>query len=164
MHIALIERWNATVADDDEVWVLGDVAMGHFAESIALVESLKGHKVLVAGNHDRCWAGHGDRALRYLDVYRQVGFERIIQTPIEVDVAGVRVLVSHFPYRGDTQPVDRHHEHRPTDDGLAILHGHVHTRWRVDGRQINVGIDVRDFAPVSDDVVAAELGRLSTPV
>ncbi|MGE0881173.1 MAG: metallophosphoesterase family protein [Acidimicrobiia bacterium] len=157
MHEGLIERWNDAVGADDEVWVLGDVAMGRFDESIALVKRLRGRKVLVAGNHDRCWAGHGDRAVGYGDVYRAAGFERIVQTATKIDVAGTSVVVSHFPYRGDTQPVDRYVEHRADDTGLVILHGHVHGNWQVNGRQINVGVDVRDYAPVSEDMLAREI-------
>jgi calcineurin-like phosphoesterase family protein len=58
MNIALIERWNEAVGDDDEVVVLGDFAMGRIAETLPLAALLRGRKVLLAGNHDRCWSGH----------------------------------------------------------------------------------------------------------
>ena len=44
-------------------------------------------------------------------------------------------------------------EHRPKDDGSWLLHGHIHEKWRQNGRQINVGVDAWDFAPVSDDTL-----------
>jgi calcineurin-like phosphoesterase family protein len=47
MNRALIDRWNSVVADDDEVWVLGDVALGPIAQSLALIDELHGDKVLV---------------------------------------------------------------------------------------------------------------------
>ena len=40
MDRGLINRWNATVADDDEVWVLGDVAMGRIDDSLRLIGEL----------------------------------------------------------------------------------------------------------------------------
>lgn len=30
------------------------------------------------------------------------------------------------------------------------LHGHVHEKWRVLGRQVNVGVDVWDYRPVAE--------------
>ena len=44
-------------------------------------------------------------------------------------------------------------QHRPKDDGGWLLHGHIHEKWRQNGRQINVGVDAWNFAPVSDDTI-----------
>lgn len=61
---------------------------------------------------------------------------------------------SHYPYAGDSQDgPDRYTERRPADEGGWLLHGHVHHQWRVNGRQINVGVDVWDFAPVSAETL-----------
>ena len=53
MNTSLIDRWNALVQPGDDVWVLGDVAMGHIADTLPLVGRLAGYKRLLAGNHDR---------------------------------------------------------------------------------------------------------------
>lgn len=55
MNAAFIELWNQWVGPDDEVWVLGDVAMGRINDSLELVRKLNGRLHLVACNHDRCW-------------------------------------------------------------------------------------------------------------
>lgn len=89
MNDELIRRWNETVSSDDEVWVLGDVALGPIADSLALVERLAGQ--------------------------------------------------------------------RPADAGLVLLNGHVHERWKVNGRQVNVGVDVWDYRPVSDAQILSAL-------
>jgi calcineurin-like phosphoesterase family protein len=60
MHRQLIERHNDVVRPNDTVWVIGDVCMGSISESLALVSRFHGVKRLVAGNHDRCFAGHRD--------------------------------------------------------------------------------------------------------
>jgi calcineurin-like phosphoesterase family protein len=57
MNEALIEKWNSRVGEVDEVYVLGDLAMGHIGETLPLAGLLNGSKVLVPGNHDRCWDG-----------------------------------------------------------------------------------------------------------
>ena len=90
MDRGLIERWNATVADDDEVWVLGDVAMGRIEESLRLIGELHGTKLLVPGNHDRCWPGRGDSAAEWVGRYRDAGFADVLPEIVELTSAGSR--------------------------------------------------------------------------
>lgn len=157
MNDGLIDRWNDTVADADTVWVLGDVALGPIDRTLALVDCLAGHKVLVAGNHDRCWAGHGLRAQAWTERYRDAGFEQIHQGAVAVDVdgSGATVTACHFPYQGDSQDDDRYPAYRPVDRGGWLLHGHVHDRWQQRERMINVGVDVWDYRPVNIEVLAS---------
>src|SRR5687768_1882488 len=50
---ALAERWNEIVGPQDEVWHLGDFALGPPPERIsALLASLNGRKHLIIGNND----------------------------------------------------------------------------------------------------------------
>jgi calcineurin-like phosphoesterase family protein len=61
----------------------------------------------------------------------------------------------HRPYRGDSGDVERYSRFRPVDEGMWLLHGHVHDKWRREGRMINVGVDVWDFTPASErDIIA----------
>ena len=119
MNEALIERWNDAVQPDDLVWVLGDVAMGRIGETLPLVSRLAGRKQLVAGNHDRCWDGHGTKAAEWTQRYLDAGFSEIHQGAITLTVGGHVVLACHFPYRGDSQAFDRYPEARPTDAGWS---------------------------------------------
>lgn len=148
MDRALVDRWNETVDPDDEVWVLGDFALGRIAVTLPMARELHGTKVLVAGNHDRCWHGHGDRARRWTDRYLEAGFAEVRQGDVRLQVGATSVLACHFPYRGDSQPHDRYLGHRPVDEGEWLLHGHVHERWGQEGRMINVGVDVNGFRPI----------------
>jgi calcineurin-like phosphoesterase family protein len=157
MNAALLDGWRSVVGPDDVVWVLGDVALGRIEHSLALVAGLPGEKHLVAGNHDRCWAGHGTRARGWEDRYRAAGFTAVHQGTVATTVGGADVLLCHFPYDGDSQDRDRFVEHRPVDRGGWLLHGHVHERWRQRGRMINVGVDVHDYRPVAEDALAALL-------
>lgn len=159
MDERLVDRWNERVADDDTVLVLGDVALGPIASSLGLVRRLAGRKVLVAGNHDRCWAGNGKKAGAWHERYLDAGFVEVRQGTIEVEVGGHRVRAGHFPYEGDSHDEDRFTSHRPDDDGSWLLHGHVHDCWRQRGRMINVGVDAWDYRPVSEDDVAALVER-----
>jgi calcineurin-like phosphoesterase family protein len=154
MSDALIENWNDAVAPDDTVWVIGDFALGRIADTLPVVSTLHGRKILVAGNHDRCWAGHGRRADGWTERYREAGFDEVIQGSTRVDVGGTTVVLCHFPYRGDSQLRDRYIEHRPIDQGDWLLHGHVHDRWAQNGRMINVGVDATSYCPIASETIA----------
>jgi len=157
MNDELIGRWNDTVADADTVWVLGDVALGPIEQTLALVDRLAGHKLLLAGNHDRCWTGYGPKGQAWNGRYAAAGFEEIHQgeVTVPVDGTGVEVTACHFPYRGDSHDDERYPEHRPVDRGGWLLHGHVHDRWRQRGRMINVGVDAWEYRPVSSHTIVS---------
>ena len=151
MNEALLANWTDTVSEDDEIWVLGDVAMGRIAETLPPIAALPGRKHLVPGNHDRCWPGN--RRVRPVDeqMYVDVGFE-IHPGSVDLHLENVPVVACHFPVAGDSQVEDRFVDHRPVvpADGW-LLHGHVHQNWKVNNGQINVGVDVWDFRPVSEE-------------
>ncbi len=159
MDAILVANWNAVVSDDDDVWVLGDVAMGPIDEGLANVGRLAGHKVLVTGNHDRCWAGNPRGHDEWLERYQRAGFAEIHQGTVETTLEGRAVLAAHFPYEGDSHDEDRFTRWRPVDTGAWLLHGHVHTKWQVKGRQINVGVDVWNHTPVSATTLARIIDR-----
>ena len=166
MDRALVERWNAVVAAEDEVWVLGDLAMGRIADSLALVGELRGRKVLVSGNHDRCWIGNGHRAERWAQRYLDAGLAEIRQGQVEHRIGATDVLLCHFPYEGDSHDEDRFDEHRPVDRGGWLIHGHVHETWAQRGRMINVGVDATGYRPISEAELATmiEQGPRDRPV
>ena len=125
MDAFLVERWNATVAPDDEVWHLGDVAR-RAADVPALLDRLNGTKHLLRGNNDADavlhapgWASVGDYA--------------------ELDVGGRKLVLCHYPFRS------WHAQHR----GALNLHGHSHGRLKPMPRQFDVGVDAQDWAPVT---------------
>jgi calcineurin-like phosphoesterase family protein len=152
MNEALIENWNATVGPTDIVWVLGDAVMGKIADTLPLISRLNGRKALVYGNHDRMF--EPKKRTEWTQKYKEVGFLEICKEAyIHVPGQEQKVALSHFPYSGDSHDEDRFSEHRLTDNGMWLLHGHVHDAWRRNGRQINVGIDVWDYKPVHIDQI-----------
>lgn len=148
MNAALVAAWNAAVGPDDEVWVLGDLAMGRIEQTLAVARQLVGHKHLLVGNHDKPFRS------RAADQYEAAGFQLHHGTTTIDLPGGVPALACHFPYRGDSGDHDRYVEHRPTDQGAWLLHGHVHERWRQRGRMINVGVDAWAGSPVTDTHLA----------
>lgn len=149
MNAGLAARWAETVGADDEVWILGDLAMGRIAETLPLVADLPGRKILVPGNDDRCWAGAKDPT-RWRDVYRrEARLEAIVDAPARHRLPdGTVCTIDHFSYAGDSRDDDRYRPWRPVDGGGWLLHGHVHGAWRRRGRQIDVGVDAWAGRPV----------------
>ena len=162
MDAELIRRWNETVAPDDIVLHLGDLALGPIAESLPLTAQLHGHRFLVPGNHDRVSpATQSRRAIeRFAPLYEEAGWT-ILPEVISGFRAGAHILASHYPYSGDTQDEDRHPAHRPIDRGLPLLHGHTHDRENGPiGHQFHAGVDAFGFAPIPMTLVDAWLEDL----
>jgi calcineurin-like phosphoesterase family protein len=154
MNEAIIERWNAVVKPADTVFHLGDVAMGTIAESLPLVDRLNGNKALVIGNHDRIFCENKPAMKeRFWPIYES-HFNWVME-----GLWWDEFLMSHFPYEGDSHEEDRHTDCRPVDRGQWLVHGHVHTEWKIRGRQINVGVDVWDFTPVHFDQIMEVIGN-----
>jgi len=154
MDADLVERWNAVVRPTDTVYVLGDVAVS--TAGLGPVDQLAGRKILICGNHDAPWAGHPRRG--DARPYREAGFAEIHPHLHHTTVAGRRVRLAHLPYSthqiGAPFPA-----WKPTDDGVPLLHGHVHEERRASTSpagtpEVNVGVDVWDFAPVSAEELA----------
>jgi calcineurin-like phosphoesterase family protein len=141
MDEALIARWNQTVGPDDTVWHLGDLALGPaLARAGALLDALAGQKHLIAGNNDPAsvralpgWASVADYA--------------------ELDLGGAHLVLCHFPFRSWSGMAK----------GALNLHGHSHGRMAPLPRQIDVGVDAWDFAPVALDRLLAPARRRHAP-
>jgi calcineurin-like phosphoesterase family protein len=158
MNETMVARWNKVVHPSDEVYVIGDFAMGKLEHSITYAERLVGNKFLIPGNHDRCWGGHG-KSERWLPTYEAVGFT-VLSSNYIMEIGGQPIELCHFPFTGDSRGTDRFSGNRPDDIGQFLLHGHIHTGWQTRDRQMNVGVDVWDFYPVSEDQVTEWIGSL----
>lgn len=150
MDAELVRRWNDTVAPDDVVLHLGDLALGPIEQSIALTAQLNGRRFLVPGNHDRVSPAAQNRRMieRFTPVYESADWT-ILPEIVQGTRHGLRLLASHYPYWGDTQSEERHTSHRPVDRGIPLIHGHTHDRDRgADRHQFHVGIDAFDYRPI----------------
>ena len=178
MNTALIDNINSVAAtvSDPELHILGDICMGKLDESLTWLSLIECPMVLYPGNHDRfslAYQRKGDRiakiqeaAERYSQAANgaEVKLERL-DKPSEfiapfIDPAGWPVKMSHYPYVGDSHGEDRHADMRPRNEGGAIIHGHVHEEWKVNGNQFNVGVDVNDFKPVLEEEILTWLETL----
>ncbi len=109
MHSTVKDKWNAKVTNGDTVYILGDLAMrGTQEDLIAFVSTLKGHKVMVKGNHDDI------KDLRYKQLFDEIcDYKEISDT---LDGKNVKLVLCHYPI------LMWKNQHR----GSILLYGHVH--------------------------------------
>lgn len=152
---AIVSNWRARVRRDDVVFVLGDIAVSSPEGALSLMHWLPGKKHLIAGNHDGCHPLHRDSykwQLKYLKAFDSV------QAFARRRINGQDVLLSHFPYSADRGEA-RYTQYRLADEGLWLLHGHTHSheKW-TSPREIHVGLDAWNLAPVSLEAIADMMG------
>lgn len=148
MRQELTSRWNSKVSARDRVYVLGDFAFGTRDYIKRVLADLNGEKYLILGNHDRPLKKEG-RAL-------EAGFAWA-GSNLSYQLGKHLVNLSHYPYAGAEFALDRFVDKRPKNNGSWLLHGHVHTAWKIkpEQRMINVGVDQWDYAPVSAEELEA---------
>ena len=154
MDNAIIERWNRNT-----VYVLGDLSWYQTNKTIALMKQLKGHKVLLKGNHDKYSNG----------AFKEMGFERVYDY-LEMKDDGRDVVLCHYPI-----PCFNKRFY-----GAYMLYGHVHNtlEWNfmkslrrdfeaIDTRcnMFNVGVMCWNYEPVTlDEIIAADCEDLGKVV
>ena len=118
MDDCMFRAWNSTVRDEDLVLHLGDVTLlSRPSRAPALSEklqNLKGHKILLQGNHDR---------KEMLKAYRQWGWVTLSSLSVG------DVLFSHRP----VYPLNRLNR--------LNIHGHCHGTSRGDSTHTDIGVD-----------------------
>ncbi len=160
----LVDQWNATVAEGDVVYCLGDFCFG-LEQTCDVLPFLNGEKILITGNHDPFFkqlvSSNKRSREEARDLALQAGFSEIhMQHKLVLPGVGL-VSLSHFPYTPpDTKNLLayelRYLEHRPEiGKEKLLLHGHVHSQWL--GKKhpgmppmLNIGVDMWGMKPVSE--------------
>lgn len=161
MNEELISRYNSVVKPNDMVYFLGDVCMGKLDDNLPLLHRLNGTKLLILGNHDRPSMAYHHKTQEVRDKWT-TRYNEFFPVMLESMNLGLlpneeEVVLCHYPYY---DPAFRDHEYDgrleanlPIDEGKWLIHGHVHGAWRVNGKQINVGVDAWGGYPVSLDTI-----------
>lgn len=125
MNHTLITNHNNTVTDNDITYHLGDFTLKRgksgrrFAEDI--IRQLNGEHIFIRGSHEY-WAKHLD--LPYM---------------IEQDLPECFIVMCHYACR--TWPRSHYNSWN--------LYGHSHGKLPPEGKQLDVGVDVWNFEPIS---------------
>lgn len=118
MDEALIENWNSVVGSQDKVYHLGDVTLS--AKKLAILDRLKGNKVLIRGNHDIF------RLKQYTPYFKDVRATH--------EIGGY--ILSHIPVH-DSQ------KYRYKGN----IHGHTHEKNLEDPWYCNVSVEQINYTP-----------------
>jgi calcineurin-like phosphoesterase family protein len=165
MDDGLVANYNSVVGPEDTLWFVGDIAIRR--EGLTQISRINGRKILVAGNHDACWVGHRKqgRARNAIKWYLDAGFDEVHTGTVKTVLGGRPVLISHLPYAtphgsgGEEEGwVDKYATRRPVDEGLPLICGHVHEKWRTHpthGRMFNVGVDANSWFPVAESEIVS---------
>jgi calcineurin-like phosphoesterase family protein len=154
MNEAIIKNWNDVVKPEDTVYCLGDISLS-FKPIEIYSGRLNGTKYLVPGNHDFCHSYHkkGGRnpetRKHWIERYEAHGW-KVLPEQTTLDIPGVAIVnVCHHPYVLLGPGDDKYANWRPNDDGRWLICGHVHEKWKVVDKMINVGVDQWGFKPVA---------------
>lgn len=139
---ALVALWNETVQPSDEVWHLGDFALGPGPDRIAeLLSSLAGTKHLIVGNND------GSATLKS-------SAWATVQHYAEIETEGRHLILFHYPLRTWNK----------MGRGTINLHGHSHGWLKPLPRQYDVGVDAWEYRPVMlERILATRRRRAAAP-
>ncbi len=149
----IIRHINKVVRPGDTLWILGDVAMGGWKDTIVALDNVTTRDFhCVLGNHDRPHPSMSSAHNHLAEFQRLSGFKSV-QTTAQIQYNGTAYLLSHFPYTGD-HGEDRFSQYRLRDEGQPLFHGHTHGTERVTvtdngTKQIHVGLDAWNLYPVS---------------
>jgi len=128
MNKTITENWNEIVSQGDLVYVLGDVFLSKETSLFEkILSKLNGNKILILGNHDKLTPWQ----------YLEVGFDSV-HTSLAID----DIFICHDPAMVSCVDYEKN------------LVGHIHGLWdemisRKGQKLINVGVDVRNFYPIS---------------
>jgi len=136
MDHVLIERWNSRVQPDDTVYIVGDLCYRSEHPAEWYLRQLKGHKILILGNHD-VPIMDDPKALRYLE-----GVDKMLH----VSDSGKQICLCHFPI------IDWNGYHK----GSYHIYGHIHNRkdeayevMKTKDRALNAGCMINNYTPAS---------------
>lgn len=128
----LLTNWNYFITDDDTVLVVGDIGY-YCAKTIEILKSLKGHKILVKGNHDEAWGNHLYDCGVFEGVYDSLRFDNMFVEHIPDET----VLHSSYYIHG-------HHHVYDTPGMMSALQSYYKDTYR-----LNCCVDLIGYKPVT---------------
>lgn len=133
----MIANWNRVVKDEDTVYVLGDFILGAPETVPEILGRLKGHIVLVRGNHD---------TKRKLAIYAEYPEKIEVKDIAYLIYKGLFFVLCHFPLTDESfldMVVQDNSE-------VVVVHGHTHDKdpfFTERNHVFNVSADVVEFTP-----------------
>jgi calcineurin-like phosphoesterase family protein len=140
MEEDIISKWNEKVAEDDEVYHLGDFSFKARYERLnEIAYRLNGIIYLIKGNHDEKTLKHVSDRFGWVKDY----YELKVEDP-ELEYGHMHIVLCHYPILSWNRRLH----------GSVMVHGHIHStninKYDHEApRRIDVGVDAHQFYPVS---------------
>lgn len=144
MNEAIIERWNNTITDEDDVYCLGDLMLGD-PSNIEYIKRLNGKIHIVYGNHDTA-----NRQKMYSELPNVVECAWAIM----LNYRKYHFFMTHFPCM--TGNLEKESLHQCT----CNLYGHTHQTTNFFNDlpfMYHVGVDSHDCFPIALDNIIEEM-------
>ena len=136
MDRVLIELWNSRVQPSDTVYIVGDLCYRSKNPAEWYLKRLKGHKVLILGNHDGPILENRE-AMKYLEGVEQM---------LHIRDGDKQIFLCHYPIA----EWDGYHK------GSWHIYGHIHNRrdeaydiMKIKDRALNAGCMINNYTPAS---------------
>ena len=136
MDHVLIELWNGRVQPDDTVYILGDICYHSDHSPEWYLRQLKGHKILILGNHD----------LHILDNPKALHYLEAVERMMYIQDEDKSICLCHFPIA----------EWNGYFHGTWHIYGHIHNSkneayefMKTKERALNAGCMINNYTPAS---------------
>lgn len=136
MDDKIISNWNERINQYDHVWFLGDFCFSNLEQGQKYLDRLNGIKHLIKGNHDKTGV--------------QLNGWASIDDMKEIKVNGQWITLCHYAMR----VWNRCHK------GSIQLYGHSHGNMPGNSQQIDVGVDVWNYYPITLDEIKRKIKNL----
>ena len=138
----IVRRHNEVVAEDDDVYVLGDLMLGNNDIGMSYIEKMNGNIHVILGNHD---------TNTRLEIYKNSSKIKSIQYAYQINLRKYTFYLSHYPtYMGnyDLQM-----------SKVWCLHGHTHFKEKFGDidKNYNVALDAHNCYPVDLETIVKDI-------
>lgn len=143
MNRIQLEKFNSTVSDEDEVWILGDLALGDTEKGLEYLKQLKGKIHVCLGNHD---------TTKREQMYRDLGWD--VQLCAKIKYKKLNFYLSHYP------TITHNIDEKELWQVMINLYGHTHQTinfYHDDPWMYHVGVDSHNGYPVSLDQIIEDI-------
>jgi len=144
MNEKIIANWNSVVSEEDEVYFLGDIALGPLEGTADCLKRLNGKIHWILGNHDH---KKDVKKLSALFKFASIQSDLKIKIPVcHIQKDSQEIIMYHYPIAVWNK---RHY-------GSFHLHGHSHGAYFIEhGFILDVGLDgpISNLTPISEEEV-----------
>lgn len=139
MNEEIINRYNSVVSEDDTVFILGDLGFCGIEKLRTLISQLKGHIIVIQGNHDP------DKIIKTLLEEGLIEeYHKLLHVIVEGDeeCPNQELTLCHFPM------LDWYNKEK----GSWMVHGHQHQLPETPSCSVkhwDVGLDKNNIQPIN---------------